>query len=213
MNTKASLDILMGRLGRTDPDLRSKCLLEMQLAQESLEQSETLPWFIQGEKADSLTDIDERRLRLPPDFLRESEEQELVYIDSEGEEHSLEKGSYDELREEFGAGATGEPKKYAIRNDYIVFFPIPDSQYAVAFSSYYARQTPPEDTTASENAWFKNASDLLIARAGLVIASNYLKDPELVQTFGDLHKDAKTRLFHLEVAREEANRERDMEDD
>lgn len=213
MNTKDSLDILMGRLGRSDPSLRTKCLLEMRLAQESLEQSETLPWFIQSEKADSATKVNDRRLRLPPDFLRESEEETLVVIDDQGIEHHLEKGAFDELLSEFGSEAVGPPQKYCIRGEYLQFFPLPDAEYPVRYSSYYSRQTPPEDTTASENAWFKNAADLVIARAGLVIATNYLKDAELTKTFDGLLGDAKRRLFHLEVAREEANRQRDMEDD
>lgn len=213
MNVKDSLDILMGRIGRSDPALRAKCLLEMKLAQESLEQSETLPWFIQSEKADSLTKINDRRLRLPPDFLRESEEETLVYVDSEGVEHHLVKGAFDELLSEFGSDAKGPPCKYAIRGEYLQFFPMPDAEYQVRYSSYYARQTPPEDTTTSANAWFRNAADLVIARAGLIIATNYLKDPELQSTFDGLLGDAKKRLFHLEVAREESNRSRDMEDD
>lgn len=212
MNVKASLDILMGRLGRTDPDLRAKCLLEMQLAQEALEQSETLPWFIQGEKAEATTDANERRLRLPADFLRESEEQALLLVNSDGSKKDLPKEGYDELLAYYGQ-QVGPPEAYAIRGEYLLFFPIPDQEYSVEFSSYYGRQTPPEDTTASENAWFRNAADLVIARAGLLIATNYLKDAELTSTFDGLLGDAKKRLFHLEVAREEANRSRDMEDD
>lgn len=212
MNTKDSLDILMGRLGRSDPDIRAKCLLEMRLAQEALEQSETLPWFLMGEKAEATTDANERRLKLPPDFLRESEEQALLYVASDGTKKDLPKEGYDELLAHYGQ-AVGPPEAYAIRAEYLMFFPIPDQEYAVEFSSYYGRQVPPEDTTASENAWFKNAADLVIARAGLMIATNYLKDAELMSTFDGLLGEAKKRLFHLEVAREEANRSRDMEED
>lgn len=212
MNAKDTLDVLMGRLARTSPELRTKCLLEMRLAQESLEASETLPWFLLTESTSTETTANERRIPLPSDFLRESEEQRLIRFDSQGVEHEIVKGGYDELMDHFGSAAVGDPEAYAIRGQYILLFPVPTTVVEIEFSSYYGRQQPVEDSTSSENAWLKNVPDLLIARAGLVIASNYLKDGELVALFDGLLKDAQRRLFHLEVAREEANRERFMED-
>lgn len=213
MNVKESLDILMGRLARTSPELRTQCLLEMKLAQESLEAGETLPWFILTESAFTETVIGERRVKLPPDFLRESEEQRLVWFDDQECEHEIIKGGYDELMKEYGSAAEGDPEKYCIRGPYIQLFPTPTSVRKVEYSSYYGRQQVPLDSVDSQNAWFANAPDLLIARTGIVIASNYLKDAELMTLFDGLLRDAHKRLFHNEVAREEANRERLMEDD
>lgn len=212
MHVQESLNVLMSRLGnRTDPDLRQACLREMKLAQESLEASETLPWFLLSETTFARTEAGERRIPLPPDFLRESEEQELVVI-VDDVRVTLPKGDYDTLRAE-AEGITGVPQAYTLRGQYLVLFPTPDAEYSVEFSSYYARQEPPSDTADSQNAWFKNFPDLMMARAGLVIASMNLKDGELTALFDGLLKEAQRRLFHAEVAREEANRTRMMEDD
>lgn len=213
MNVKESLDILMKRLGnRTDPDLRASCLAEMKIAQEQLESAETLPWFIMSESASASTKAGERRLRLPADFLRESDEQELVIVKSDGTEKNVEKHSFDELHNHYGE-QEGEPEAYAVRGEYLVFFPKPDAVFSVKFSSYYARQQPPIDTTDTPNKWFEHVADLLIAKAGVQIATNYLKDVDLAGVFVGNQKEAERRLFHLEVAREEANRDRQMEDD
>lgn len=213
MNVKETLDLLMKRLGnRTDPDLRAACLLEMKIAQESLESSETLPWFVLSEATYAETEAGERRVPLPPDFLRESQEQEFRYYQADGTKKSIVKGDYDRLRSEF-EGTSGPPEYYAIRGQYLIVFPTPDAIYKVEFSSYYARQEPPTDTVESVNGWFRNFPDLILARAGFVVASVHLKDPELIQTFSALITEAQRRLFHAEVARDEANRTRTMEDE
>lgn len=207
MNAKRALDILMSRLGgRTSPELRAKCADEMQLSQERLEGSETLPYFLQSETANNLTKVGDRRLKKPGDMLRESDDDELIYVDAQGIEHALTKGDIDDLQGDFPD--SGPPQAYGMRGDYILFFPLPDAEYSVKFTTYYARQSPIIDDASFENAWLKNASDLLISMTGLVIAGQVLKDPELVPVFSQAESAAKTRLFHMQVAWEEANRER-----
>lgn len=217
MNVKESLDILMSRLGnRTDPDLRLKCLSEMKLAQEALEASETLPWFILSESATAKTKapdgmLFERRLRLPADFIREADDEMLVTIEVDGQKRDLEKHPYDELYAHYGE-QVGPPEAYAVRGEYLMFFPKPDAEYTIEMSSYYSRQQAPIDSDSTPNAWFKHVPDLLIARAGVVVSTMHLKDAELAAVFAGYQKEAERRLFHLEVAREEANRQREMED-
>lgn len=211
MNAKSALDVLMSRLGgRTSPELRISCALEMQLQQEKLESAETLPYFLKSETASNHTAVGDRRLGKPSDFLRESDEDELIYIQDDGTEIMLDKGDYDDLLVKYSG--QGSPKAYALRGNYIMFFPTPDAEYAVKFSSYYARQDRIQDSDAFENAWLKNAADLLISMTGLIIAGQYLKDPELVPVFAKAEAEAKVRLFHLQVAYEEANRERLLEE-
>lgn len=215
MNVQKSIDIVMGRLGnRTAPPLRAKILNEMDFCQQNdLEGGATLPWFIITENAITNTKVGERRIALPPDFIREAEEKDPVKVVAGGEDVRLVKMGYDQALEEFGDESVGPPQAYALRGNYFLLFPIPDDIYQLKIPGYYARQDPPIDSEASENAWFRWASDLLVAKSGLVVASMYLKDPDLVQVFTVLLQQAQDRLFKMEVAREEANRERQSGDE
>lgn len=66
------------------------------------------------------------------------------------------------------------------------------------------------DDVGNENAWLKYVPDLLIAKTGLIIAGEYLKDTDLVTLFGAQQERAVKRLANFETAREEANRSRRM---
>lgn len=215
MNVKATLDLLMKRLGnRTAPGLRESALLELQDVQENdLEGGATLPWFIITENATTKTKVDERRVALPSDFIREVEEKDFTKVVVDGVDVRLVKMGWDEAMAEFGDEAKGPPQAYVLRGNYFMLFPKPDAEYTLKLPGYYARQEAPIDSEASENGWFKWASDLMLAKAGLVMSSMYLKDPDLVQVFTGLLQRAEKRLFVAEVARQEANRERELGDE
>lgn len=215
MNVSKSLDLLMARLGnRTATGLRASCLREMQFFQENeLEGGALLPWFIITENATTTTEINERRVKVPADFIREADEKELLRVVDGENDRPLVKGSWDDLLREYGDEATGAPEKYCLRGNYFMLFPKPDAEYTLKLPGYYAKQDSPVDSTSSENAWFKWVSDQLVAGTGLVIATSYLKDPELIQTFTTLLSMAKDRFQRMEVAREEANMNRSMGDD
>lgn len=214
MNAAATLDILMGRLGRSSASLRANALKEMtHIQQTKLEGGATLPWFLITEDAETVTTIGERRIKLPSDFIREVDEKPLVYKISDAVDRKLVKKPYDDLMKEYGDEASGPPEKYSVRGHYIMLFPKPDAEYTILFPGYYARQITPQDADSSENEWFKWANDVILAETGLVMASQYLKDPDLSELFRSMIQDARQRLFVSEVAREEANRDRDMDED
>lgn len=215
MNVKQTIDIVMGRLGnRTAAGLREKVLLEMRECQENdLEGGATLPWFIITENATTKTTAGERRVSLPPDFIREVEEKDFIQVLDGENDVRLVKMGYDRAIAEFGDEASGQPQAYVLRGNYFLLFPVPDAEYTLKLPGYYARQDIPIDSESSENAWFKNQSDYLLAKAGLTVASLYLKDPEVVAVFDSLLKRAERRIFVAEVARQEANRERNQGED
>lgn len=213
MNVKAALDLLMNRLGkRNAPTLRADALLEMTLIQQTdLEGAETLPWFLISERAEALTIPEEPRLVLPSDFIREVEDDNLHLVEEDGTVFDIYKRGYDEGRLEISDDEEpGIPQLYSIRGNYIILRPAPDREYTVMFPSYYARQEPPVDITISENQWFKWVPDLLIAKTGVIMAGEYLQNPELVTLFGAQQQRAVQRLENIETAREEANRSRRM---
>lgn len=214
MNVAATLDILMGRLGRNSTALRASALKEMTHAQQTkLEGGATLPYFIITENANTTTNLLDRRVRLPSDFIREVDEKPLVRKLDGAEDVVLKKASYDALVAKYGEETVGPPEAYAVRGHYIMLFPKPDIEYTIEFPGYYAKQTAPIDSVSSENEWFKWANDLIVSEAGFIMASQYLKDPDLTQLFTGMIADARNRLFRMEVAREEANRNRFMDEE
>lgn len=207
------LDLLMSRLGnRTEPSLRAICLSEMVLAQQTaLEGGDQLFWFLITEDATAVTEVDERRVELPSDFIREvDEEKPLLYVPSDDtDEIQLIKKAYDEALSHYGSTAEGPPEVYALRGDYLMIFPKPDDVYTLKFPGYYARQTVVSDT-GTENAWTINAPDLLLAETGVVVATQHLQNPDKATLFLAQVARARERLVKLETAREEANRNRRM---
>jgi hypothetical protein len=207
------LNLLMARLGnRTEPELRALCLLEMQLAQETImEGGPVLPWFIVTEEATVLTTPQERRVEVPEDFIREvDQEKPLMYRPASEADKVLDKKSFEEAMTWYGSNSEGPPEVYAMRGDYFMIFPKPDAAYTLVLPGYYARQTAPADSTA-ENKWQKWASDLCIATAGKQIAEKHIKDDTgLGMMFEKDIALAYDRLNRMEVAREEANRDRRM---
>lgn len=213
MNVKDTLDLLMKQLGnRKDPEFRATCLQQMTVIQQNLEGMASLPWFLISEEATTETIPGERRLLLPADFIREVDEQPMTVdlVPENEDDVKIYRFGYDEAFNEIGPAATGQPKYYAIRGNYILLFPIPDDVYTIRIGGYYARQAPPTDNISSENQWFRWASDLIMAHTGMVMASLHIKDREKAQDFNVLQQTAIMRLEREQTAREEANRDRRM---
>lgn len=212
MNVKEALDLLMGRLGnRTASGLRSKALQELKNAQGKLERAPELPWFIMSESATAFTIPDESRISLPTDFIREVEDENLELLDESGEVWDIIKKGYDEARLQYPDETDpGKPQVYSVRGRYVILRPTPDAEYTIRFPTYYAKQDPPEDNLQSENEWFKNVPDLLIAMAGVALTTFHVKDAELIVAFQAEQKTGEDLLIRDIVAREEANRSRSM---
>lgn len=206
------LDLLMARLGnKTEPEFRTLCLLEMQLAQETqLEGGPNLPWFL--EATDVLqTTISAREIALPDDFIREvDEDRSFTYTTSDGSVIKLEKKGYDELFEQYHM-EEGAPTSYALLGNSIAVFPLADDAYTIQLPAYYAREAPPEDN-ATENAWLKWAGDLVIATTGEVMLIQHLQSENMamMESFVGMKIRATKRLEDMQTARMEANRSRTM---
>lgn len=211
MTGKECLDLLMGRCNRDSPEFRQKALLEMVLVQtDRLEKRALLPHWLITEQAEAFTEPDEPRLYLPSDFIREVEDMRLLLVDTDGNELDMRKKGWDDALLYYDDTAVGVPDVYTMRGNYIHLRPTPDDIYTVRLSAYYARQPILLDDAGFTNAWTENATGLLIGLTGIVMAGQYMKDADLVTTFGVLAKDATKELDDSVVAFEEANRNRRM---
>lgn len=213
MTGQRILDLLMGRLGgRTSPALRATCLLEMNLVQDVLEGDPLKPWFLITEDSESVLTVGERRLEVPEDFLCEVEDEEggLVIVDSTGAEHPMKKDSYDFLVDKHTLEATSDlPLEYALVGKYFMIFPLPN--VALTVKMRYKASQPDITDDNNENAWCKNAADLLIAETGYVVCSKHVRDePNKIIEFSADSAKAKSRLSTDNVGRAEANRSRAM---
>lgn len=211
MNLGAAITMLKFRLGsRTDADLDTLIPLEMDQAQFELEHGGEPPWFLLTEDAYAITDVADRRLPVPADFLLEADEDCLWVEDANGNRIPLEKGEFDASLAYWGA-KQGFPVGYALAGRYFQLFPIPDQAYTVWMKYYAADKQPSSLLTTDTNLWLTWGQDLLLARTGRRMAT-YLRDSELVQVFAGEELAAITRIRLENVVREETNRSRSKGD-
>jgi len=206
----AAVAIIKGRLGRpNDTTIDTLIINEMQLAQTQAERDKILPWFLITEISDASTTVNEQRLLVPTNFLREFGEGALWRFNASSDPTwvDLSKEEFDVLRQRYGT-EVGDPVRYALVGKYFRLFPTPDQVYTMKML-YYAQDVVL--STNIENEWLKEAPGLLISRTGGVIAT-YLNHPSLIAFKADL-LTAQNELVVQETARDEANRSRAMGDD
>ncbi len=210
MTRDEAVTIIKGRLGRpSDTTIDTLILNEMKLAQTQAERDRILPWFLLTEISDASTTIDEQRLQVPTDFLREFGEGALWHFNDSGNPvwSDMTKEELDYLRQRYST-ASGAPVSYALVGKYFRLFPTPDQVYTIKML-YYAQDEVL--STNIENQWLKEAPGILVSRTGAVIA-RYLNHPALIAFNADL-LTAQNELVVQETARDEANRSRSMGDD
>ncbi len=105
----------------------------------------------------------------------------------------LVKVSYVEL-EEWNADATirGQPTHYAYWGQQIRLYPVPDGAYQIRLSGLF--KLPLLTADADENAWSKDAEDLIRHRAKSILYSQYLRDDTNAARAAALEAAAHERL-------------------
>lgn len=192
-----------------DTSLDAKIVTEMRLVQEQLlENAVVLPWFLLSEFQTISTTIDEERLPLPTNFLREHEECSLWINNPDLDKFvPLTKDDYDTLLNTYPTAAL--PVAYALDGKYFRLKPTPDAVYTIK-QRVYVRAT--SLATNIENDWLLYAADLMIGEVGQVIARNYLDNAPLADKFLIDIEKARARLALVEEARLHANRSYTMGD-
>lgn len=199
----AVVSLIKGRLARwNDTVLTNHIITELQMAQIRAEQKATLPWFLLTESSYTTTTAGEERIEVPADFLREAEEDALWLEDAEGTWRELRKGDYSSLRPRYPE--SGKPVTYALVGNYFRLFPVPDSAGYTAHMIYYAKDATLE--TNVENKWLSHAPEILIADAGHIIASRYVRNDSAAMEFKADYARAYDELRVANQARLDANR-------
>ena len=187
-----------------------------------------LPWFLRTEITTITTTIGEERIDLPSDFLREYEEDALYWFNPAADPSVMQnrwiplfKNDIQYNRERWGnmwalppaspsdSQAANEwfewgPKAYSLDGNYFRIFPIPQQVYTLKMI-YYARDTPLDPNTDTENKWLKNASGVLMGEAGWQMAAT-ARDDNRMQYFQMIRDEEVARLFVFTEGQQHENR-------
>jgi len=211
-----AVDLVLKRLGQrsAQTSLRDLTIAEMaQVQRTELEGNAWLPWFLLGGEVGVTFTASAPTQSFANDWLAPWEDWHPYWVDSAGARKFLVREDYDvALREYTGTGA---PKVYDFVGDQQVrVFPTPDKDYTV-YWRYYAQDADISgvwgDANNVENKWLRLASDLLIARTGLVMAEQYLLSAQMAQLFKGQAQAAEARLYAKHVAMTEEGKQRYME--
>lgn len=192
-------------LGRRT-DLSTECQNALKAAQEELERQEFLPWFLRTEITAASTTIDEERIAVPTDFIREYEEGGLYRLSTDDEFVPLEKDTLSILRAQFSGRSSGAPTFYALDNDYFRLFATPDAVYSIKMI-YYAHDAVL--ATNVENHWLKNAPWMMISEAIKILAPG-LRDTAAFTFATKKGMEAKIDVIRSGEARDIENRRLQM---
>lgn len=212
----AAVDLMLNRLGlrQGQTNLRDHAIAEMVLAQTNeLEGNAWLPWFLLGSEQGITFTASASTQSFPSGWLALWEDWHPYWVDSAGARHFLVREDYDvALREYTG---TGSPKVYDLVGDgQAQVFPTPDQDYIVYWRGYERDADISGsygDGNNIENGWLKWAADLLVAKAGIAMAEQYLQSAKMAQLFKGQAQVAEARLYAKHVAMTEEGKQRYME--
>lgn len=212
----AAVDLMLNRLGlrQGQTNLRDHAIAEMVLAQTNeLEGSAWLPWFLLGSEQAITFTASVPTQSFGTGWLAPWEDWHPYWIDSDGAKHFLVREDCDVALKEYTS--SGSPKVYDFVGDgQVQVFPTPDQNYQVYWRSY-ERATDISgaygDANNIENGWLKWAADLLIAKAGIAMAEQYLQSAQMAQLFKGQAQVAEARLYAKHVAMTEEGKQRYME--
>jgi hypothetical protein len=220
MTRDEAIAVILGRCGQRQNDavLQAACVTEMNMVVADVLEKDTFkPWFLLSEGEVATVTVGEERLPLPPRFLEEYEEGSLYIRESAATDWILlTKDDYDVNQARYGFDS-GQPRRYSIVGDYIMLSPPPDIAYQ-ARMRHYKKQLPITEAYGSpgavvDHAWLINSPMWLIGAVGTIIAGEYIKDQPTADRFAALAKDSRDKVYKAHVAREEANRMRQMGED
>lgn len=169
--------------------------------QEDLERSSELPFFLRKKFNGSFVTVDgTQTITAPADFIREWDDDPLTItvINSDGTSYQQElikdTPAFLKLRfpEPFPVEPTTIPRGYARIDKTFYLYPIPRAIYTFD-GSYYGKDQPL--TNNIENAWLRELPLILVARAGLFLASG-LRDQSALTSLSALN-DIMTAKLHL----------------
>lgn len=187
-------------------NLDDVCVAALQEAQREFELGGSLPWFLVEEDATITTEQDSSSIELPDGWLRIYEDEGPYYLDPDGGLSYIQFRPYDELKKFYNSTDAGAPAGLAIRNGTFAVFPVPDAAYTITLSYYKAADVLTSDV---ENAWLANVPDLLINRAGMLVAAD-IEHSTALKKFSDKYDMWRVRYLSEIAARADQNSPRQM---
>jgi hypothetical protein len=204
MNITEILAAIRFRLGNKkgfDNDI----LREINYAQQRLEDDPTIDyWFLVRFGAFSLTAGD-NIVTIPSDFVREYDGYPPYLTLNERVVH-LDKMDLPDAQIVYG-DSTGVPEAYTVVDGEVKVYPKPDQNYVLTFP-YVGRETTLDGVSVLENGWTKNATQVLLNKAGIALAQAF-RDQDALANFTADYQVAFSELMTRVVAREEANMARE----
>lgn len=190
-------------------DLNDQIIRELIAQQTKLELGPTMPWFLLTEMATAQAYEGQEMVGLPPDFLREAEEESALWwydstVENDAGWTEIFKGGYDYIKLKYPG--IGTPTHYAVTGNCIRLRPVPDRDMVLKML-YYAKDVELSSNVA--NRWLQYAPLLLIGEAGAAIAAS-VSNQTAMAIFAGEAKQARDALVIQNTAREEANRNRSM---
>lgn len=187
-------------------DLDTEIVEALQEAQREFELGSTLPWFLIEKDSSISTVASTRAIAFPTGFLRLVEDEGPYYESTEDGVAYLAIRPYDESLKYYEEFDSGAPRALAIRKDGFAVFPLPDAVYTITLSYYKAADVLDADI---ENVWLEYVPDLLINRAGMLVAED-LEHSIAYQKFERKFIFWRDKYFAEIAAREDQNMPRMM---
>lgn len=215
LNRTQIITVVLNRAGNRadDTTLFDFAKLELDLAIAELESQPFLPWFLISDETPLTIVEGDPNVTLPADFLREYEDEDVWYYNSNNTptRKKLDKIDKDDLTELNREVDADEPNQYALVGNQFILGPTPSAAAATGTlrTRYFARAATLSDSVLT-NAWTTNADFLLVNKLGHVMAEQYIRDQVLAAGFGKKYLSSYDLLMKTHVAREQANRDAQM---
>jgi len=205
MDRSAAVTIIQQGLGFRS-DMTNQSIAALKEAQREFEVGSTLPWFLIESDATLLTVAATHAIAFPTGFLRLVEDEGPYYDSVDDGLKYLTIRPYDEALRYYENTDAGPPRALAVRATQFAVFPLPDAEYTITYSYFKAAEVLDTDI---ENAWLANVPDLLINRAGMLLAAD-LEYSAAYQKFAEKYKFWSNKYFSEIAARADQNMPRQM---
>ena len=174
----------------------------LQQVQEELEREPELPWFLKKAFTGLATVADTKTVAVPNDFIRLFTSDQMFMRNSENEETPVLQDEEGFLRIRYPISEdTGTPQGFAIVNGQFRFYPTPDAVYTIQ-GTYFAKDAV-LSSGATTNLWSTHLEEVLIGKAGFILASGK-RDKIAMELFAGILGRGMQKLNEMNTADEAA---------
>jgi len=201
MTRDETIAVLKSRLNRTDSDIDTILVGEMQIVQNTvLEGGSFLPWFLRTTGTVTLSS-GASSITPPSGFLRVAEGRPVRYLDPTASttdayrkvNNKAEQFVLDGFEEE----GTGAPQYWFTQGTVLGVRPFADQDYTIQLR-YYGRDTLL--TTDVTNNWLTYAQDWFMGEVGFLVSSTYMENEKQAALFMGLAERGKDRVWRQHEA-------------